>query len=74
MGNKNTQIPIEANNKMANEKDFAAVYKQTQKKEDTNESDAQVKKCKAEMRKNDVVAGIFAVALQIVNFAEVICP
>ena len=59
---------------MANEKDFAAVYKQTQKKEDTNESDAQVKKCKAEMRKNDVVAGIFAVALQIVNFAEVICP
>ena len=66
------RISIELDKKPQNEKDLAAVHKKNEKKDQNNEADQQVKKCKAEMRKNDVVAGIFAVCLQIVNFAEVI--
>lgn len=54
-----------------NDKDVAALVKKNQAKEGDSEKDNEIKKCKSEMRKNDTIAGIFATAMQIVNFVEV---
>lgn len=50
---------------------FAGIVKANMAKNEDNEAKEAVIKTKSEMRKNDTIAGIFTLALQIISFVEV---